>query len=340
MQPIRVLDLFSGGGGSSYGARSAGAQIVAGVDACTVAARTYAANFPGALAINATLEGDAVSPEVRAIAPVDLLLASPECTNHTCARGARPVSEESRMTAWQVLHHARELKPRWIVVENVIQMRSWERFREFERELLGLGYQNWLRVLDASDYGVPQARRRLFLICSREDRAFDIQPPEGAKKRMARDVLDPAGSWPVTLLHRPGRAQATLERAERGFDAVGRKQAFLMVYYGSDAAGGWQSLDRPLRTLTTLDRFALIEPSRRGPTMRMLQLPELRRAMGFGEDFKLDIGTRRERVKLLGNGVCPPVMEHIVRALAGPAHGRVRAPRQLTLLPPLAASAK
>lgn len=74
--------------------------------------------------------------------------------------------------------------------------------------------------------------------------------------------------------------------------------------------------------------------------MRMLQLPELRRAMGFGDDFKLDLGTRRERVKLLGNGVCPPVMEHIVHALAGRGQSRSRAARQLTLVPPLAASAK
>jgi DNA (cytosine-5)-methyltransferase 1 len=340
MQPIRVLDLFCGGGGSSYGARSAGAQIVAGVDACTIAAETYGANFPDALALNATLAGDEVSAEIRAVGPVDLLLASPECTNHTCARGSRPVCEESRMTAWQVLHHAREFKPRWMVVENVVQMRSWDRFRQFEREILGLGYQIWPRVIDASDYGVPQARRRLFLICSRDDKAFDIHPPEGVQKRVARDVLDPVGRWPVTLLYRPGRAQATLERAERGFEALGKREPFLMVYYGSDAAGGWQPLDRPLRTLTTLDRFALVEPSRNGPTMRMLQVPELKRAMGFGDGYKLDLGTRRERVKMLGNGVCPPVMEHIVNALTGRAQARSRTPRQLTLVSPVAASAK
>lgn len=340
MQPIRVLDLFCGGGGSSYGARMAGARIVAGVDACAIAAETYSVNFPDALALNATLAGDEVSAEIRSIGPVDLLLASPECTNHTCARGSRPVDEASRMTAWQVLHHARELRPRWMVVENVVQMRSWDRFRQFEGEILSLGYQILPRVIDASDYGVPQARRRLFLICSREDKVLDLQQPEGAQKRVARDVLDPAGRWPVTPLYRPGRAQATLERAERGFKALGRGEPFLLVYYGSDAAGGWQPLDRPLRTLTTLDRFALVEPSPKGPTIRMLQVPELKRAMGFGDDYKLDLGTRRERVKLLGNGVCPPVMEHIVNALSGCAKARTRAPRQFRLTSPLAASAK
>ncbi len=57
----------------------------------------------------------------------------------------------------------------------------------------------------------------------------------------------------------------------------------LDLYYGSDAAGGWQTLDRPLRTLTTLDRFGLIRWDGSTPTLRMLQVPELARAMGLAE---------------------------------------------------------
>ena len=49
----------------------------------------------------------------------------------------------------------------------------------------------------------------------------------------------------------------------------------------------------------------------------MLQVPELQRAMGFTKDYKLNQGSRRDRIKLLGNGVCPPVMEKIVAALTG-----------------------
>ena len=56
---------------------------------------------------------------------------------------------------------------------------------------------------------------------------------------------------------------------------------FLVVYYGSDRAGGWQRLDRPLRTLTTLDRFGLVQWRGKTPTLRMLQVPEIERAMGL-----------------------------------------------------------
>lgn len=89
---------------------------------------------------------------------------------------------------------------------------------------------------------------------------------------------------------------------------------FLIVYYGSDGAGGWQALDRPLRTLTTLDRFGLVEWEGSEPTLRMLQVPELTKAMGFGSSYKLLHGARRDRIKILGNGVCPPVMQSIVTA--------------------------
>ncbi len=49
----------------------------------------------------------------------------------------------------------------------------------------------------------------------------------------------------------------------------------------------------------------------------MLQVPELQRAMGFGDAYKLPFGTRRDKIKLLGNAVCPPVMTAIVASLTG-----------------------
>lgn len=334
MISLRVLDLFSGGGGSSYGARAAGATIVAGVDAWDVASRTFGTNFPDARAFNCRLAGNVVRPEIVAQGKIDLILASPECTNHTCARGSRPVSEDSRMTAWQVVHYARVLEPRWIVIENVVQMRTWERYRAFEAELMDLGYSARPQILDAADFGVPQSRRRLFLVCSKDNRPLELECPR-TDPVPVRSILDGRGTWKVTPLYREGRAEATLERAERALAVVGRKEPFLLVYYGSDHAGGWQTLDRPLRTLTTIDRFALVEPSARGHTMRMLQIPELLKAMGFGGDFKLTHGTRRDRVKVLGNGVCPPVMEYIVSRLAGAAkvsgRSRPRAGVQLAL---------
>ena len=312
---IRTLDLFCGGGGSSYGARNAGAQIVCGVDACPIAVETYKTNFPDAKAIRFEMRGDSGPELLGDIGKIDLLLASPECTNHTCARGSRPRIEESRDTARYVLNFARELEPRWIVIENVIHMKSWDGYGPLLSELRALGYHPTPRVLDSSDFGVRQTRKRLFILCDRQANPFTIKTRPG-RRPAAAGILDNKGTWQSRPLYSEGRAAATIERAERAMNELGMYTPFLIVYYGSDGPGGWQALDRPLRTITTLDRFGLVTWDGCEPMLRMLQPSELARAMGFQADYRLDhVRQRRDRIRLLGNGVAPPVMEAIVQAL-------------------------
>lgn len=312
---IRTFDMFCGAGGSSAGAQAAGAEIVAGVDMCAIAAKTFAANFPEARVITDRLESvdlDSLKPEIGTI---DLLLASPECTNHSCAKGGAPRDEASRATAMLVIDYARVLRPRWLVLENVVYMRPWSRYGELKRGLADLGYRLHEHVLDSADFGVAQRRRRLFLVGDLERAPPANVPKHPGRKKSVRSVLDPPEVWRTSALIHERRAAATLERAQRGFRALGSNASFLLVYYGSDGAGGWQPLDRPLRTITTLDRFALVERIGREARLRMLQVPELKRAMGCDENFKLPEGTRRDRIRLLGNGVCPPVMKDVVKSL-------------------------
>lgn len=312
---IRVLDIFCGAGGSSAGARLAGARVVRGIDACDLAVATFQDNFPDSI-----VETRRLGPFSRPAfdmreAEIDLLLASPECTNHSPAKGSRRRSEKSRQTTSYVVNFARKLKPRWIVMENVIQLRHWRGYKPAVNDLRELGYNIRVEVLDASRFGVPQTRRRLFVLADR-----DGEPPEVKSRhrrlRPASEAIRLDGAWPSTPLYAENRAGATLERAERAIAALGKRVPFLIVYYGSDGAGGWQAIDRPLRTLTTLDRFGLVTWEGREPMLRMLQVDELRRAMGFPASHAFDHGTRRDKIRLLGNGVVPPVMKAIVETLA------------------------
>lgn len=321
---IRVLDLFCGGGGSSWGALQAGAEIVCGVDADPIATQAYSANFPGARAVNLRMHGETGARDIGFSDGIDLLLASPECTNHTCARGSRPIDEESRETARYVVSFARDLRPRWVVIENVPQMRSWSGYEGLLRDLRQLGYRLDAATLDAQDFGVPQQRRRLFIVGDLMQQP-SLPRPHDRPRGHVEKILDPAGRWASKPLYREGRARPTLERAERAIAELGRGEPFLIVYYGSDASGGWQRLDRPLRTITTIDRFGLVTWQGDEPMLRMLQVPELMRAMGFGKGYSLDgLGCRRDRIRLLGNGVAPPVMMEIVRTLTGKAPGKRR----------------
>jgi DNA (cytosine-5)-methyltransferase 1 len=316
MTKIRAIDLFAGVGGSSSGARSAGVEVVAAVDSWALARETYAANFPDVVLCQQRCEDVPIVELKASIGEVDLLIASPECTSHTCAKGSAPRSEDSRRTAFQVIRFAEAFKPRWIVVENVVHMRSWRSFQPWIAELEQLGYKVRQQVINAADHGVPQARRRLFVMCDRLRVPPEVNGRSGRRKTAA-GILHGNGKFRFSPLRKKKRASATLERAERAFAAVGKQKPFLIVYYGSDAAGGWQRIGVPLRTLTTLDRFAYVKPSAEGHQMRMLQVPEIKKAMGFPADYALDHGTRREKIKLLGNAVCPPVMAAVVRRLTG-----------------------
>ena len=263
-------------------------------------------------------------PLMSQLTNINLILASPECRSHTCARGSRRRDENSKRTARYVLRFAKKLKPRWIVIENVVHMRNWVGFANLVGDLEALGYNVRTQTLDASTFGVPQRRRRLFVMCDREamPEAVAVTDCEIVSVRTGVVLWD--GPWPSTRLYKRGRADATIERAERAMGVLGSRTPFLVVYYGSDGSGGWQSIDVPLRTVTTIDRFGLVTWSGRVPMLRMLQPAEIQRAMGFDHNFRLPYGSRRDRIKLLGNAVCPPVMTAVVHSVLQKCSATVR----------------
>ncbi len=312
---IRALDLFAGAGGSSCGAALAGVTVVAAVDAWPLVRAVYKDNFPDAVFFRARCESISPLRVKREVGAIDLLIASPECTSHTCAKGNADRSEESKRTAYQVTRFARVLKPRWIIVENVVHMRSWNRYASWLQRLERLGYKHREQVLDSSAFGVPQSRRRLFILCDREREPDEVAQPHEKQVKTASTILTANGAYRFVPLRTERRAVRTLASADRAIKAIGNDSSFLIVYYGTDGGGGWQPLEVPLRTVTTLDRFALVRPTADGHEMRMLQVPELKKAMGLPASFKLNHGTRRDQIKMIGNGVCPPVMQAVVSAL-------------------------
>jgi DNA (cytosine-5)-methyltransferase 1 len=314
MRQVRAIDLFCGAGGSSWGAQCAGVEIVAGFDIWETAGKVYKDNFPNARFYGCKLED--IRPEnlVLELGKIDLILASPECTNHSVAKGNKPRCEESRKTALQVLRFAEVFRPRWIVIENVVSMRNWDRYTELINNIENFGYKTHVHTLNSADFGVPQSRRRMFITCDLEKIPQAMKMPH-RKVRTAQDIIDQNGTYKYSPLRTDKRAKATLERAKRAIRELGRKSQFLIVYYGSDAAGGWQRLDVPLRTITTLDRFAFVKHDGKRYIMRMLQPPELKAAMGWRKKYKIAHGTRRDKVRMIGNAVCPKVMEKVLLTL-------------------------
>ena len=90
-------------GGSSLGAKQAGAHPVGGVDLWPVAQRAYERNLPGTKVYCRDLNDLSPRTVARELGPIELLLASPECTHHSVAKGNKPRCEDSKQLAWLLL---------------------------------------------------------------------------------------------------------------------------------------------------------------------------------------------------------------------------------------------
>lgn len=310
--PIRAIDLFCGAGGSSWGAKRAGVEIVAAFDRWELAGKCHHDNFPNTRFYEGRLEDSDPETLAKELGPIDLIMASPECTNHSPAKGKARRCEMSKDTAFQVIRFAKAFQPRWIVIENVINMAKWTRYKDFYQKLETEGYKITEQRLNSADFGVPQSRRRLFLLCDREKTPDAVAMPN-TERVPASTFINLNGQYKWSPVNKEKRALATLARAKRGREHV-KREPFLMVYYGSDGSGGWQKMSRPLRTVTTVDRFAVVKQEHGVDVMRMLQPDELTIAMGMN-GMVFNHGSRREKIHMLGNAVCPPVMKSVISNL-------------------------
>lgn len=160
---LTVGDIFAGGGGFSLGAVAAGLEPVFAIEHDPAIAEVYAANLG-----NHVLVADATKVDIHKLEPVDVLLASPPCQDHSQARSKKLPKRADAEVGRCVLDYVRVLMPRFVMIENV---EGWKRSRSFIEVFHGLhalGYWTNVQVLNSADFGVPQTRRRLFLRASRE----------------------------------------------------------------------------------------------------------------------------------------------------------------------------
>lgn len=298
---VKAIDLFAGLGGFSEGAEQAGCNVVWAANHWRAAVDTHAANHP---------ETDHACQDLQQadwtqVPAHDLLLASPACQGHSRARGAdRPHHDATRATAWAVVSALECHMPAFGVIENVPEFTRWVLFPAWCQAVQALGYAISPHLVDAADHGVPQHRERVFIVLSKSKHPMELRLPRREHVAFGGCVEFDAGNW--SLIDKPGRSPATLARVETGRKAHGDR--FLTAYYGNERGG--RCLSRPVGTITTRDRWAVID----GDRMRMLSVSEARRAMGFRASYQLP-ARQKDAMHMLGNAVCPPVARDVIQAV-------------------------
>lgn len=300
---MRAIDLFAGAGGFTEGAELAGCDVLWAANHWETAVATHATNHADTIHVCQDLR-QANWMEVPAH---DLLLASPCCHGHSRARGKdRPQHEASRSTAWAVVDCAEYHRQPFFVIENVPEFMEWSLYPSFCDAMQRLGYALSPHVVDAADHGVPQNRERLFLVGSRSKHPIKLDLPRREQVPVARILKWDVYPWSPII--KPGRSPKTLRRVSNGRASYGRR--FVMPYYGSGSGLTGRSLDRPLGTVTTKDRWALVD----GDRMRMLAIPEYLAAMGFRADYRLP-ARKDTALQMIGNAVSPIVACDVIESL-------------------------
>lgn len=210
---IRVADLFCGAGGASTGFLQAATKRGVTVDLVAVnhwptAVETHTRNHTAARHFCQSIE--TLDPEVAVPGGrLDLLIAAPECVHFSTARGGRPMSDQSRASAWHLVRWLEVLRVDHLLIENVPEFLTWgplgatgrpivakrgQTFHAFVGVLESLNYRVEWRVLNAADYGAVTTRRRLFLQARRGNKPI-VWPKQTHSKAGGRDLFGGLRKW-------------------------------------------------------------------------------------------------------------------------------------------------
>lgn len=196
----RVIDLFCGAGGLSQGFRQVGFDVRLGLDVDRDALRTAARNHHNFVSLCADVRdvsGDDLLTEAG-LAEVDVMIGGPSCQGFsTQGRRGRWASDDDprNLLYREFARLVGELRPEWFVMENVPGLLYYDRGAFAKRIFHAFGshgYRIEHRILLAADYGVPQVRKRLFIVGTRTDYGFEwpAQTHMGAVRRDAIELWE------------------------------------------------------------------------------------------------------------------------------------------------------
>ena len=310
---LRSIDLFCGAGGLSLGLKHAGFHPLIAMDRDPSAARTYSRNFP---------DTKVITEDVRTInwsvfkGKVDLVAGGPPCQPFSVAGDQKAASDVRDMIP-EFVRAVSEICPQSFLMENVaglVSKRHEEYFQSKILDLIKLGYYVDFKVLDAADYGVPQSRRRVIVVGSRNRLMLFPEathgPESGRGYRSAGEVLTEQPP------DEPNTAIVTYARAP-----VLRPSPFA----GMLVNGGGRpiNLEKPANTVPASaggNRTQIVDPkgilvdyhsalmSGKAPRVgqvkhvRRLSVRESARLQDFPEEFTF-IGERSAKYRQIGNAV-------------------------------------
>ncbi len=301
---MRVLDLFSGGGGFTRGAVEAGMRVMGAVEIDSNAAATYRQNFPSVTVFETDIRYLRTMTVEKSIGKVDVIIGGPPCEAYTPANPKRRKDPLERLyddplgrLVLEFVRFVGDLQPEAFVMENVLGLIDGELKGALRDEFGAVGYKVHFNVLNAEEYGVPSHRTRVF-VSNLWLRPRKRRPPS------AWEAIEDLFFWPKipnhTFIPLPQKIERRVHKLRWGKAAV--------LFRG---AGG------------IYRNYVRLEPTKIAPTVmghsrfihpfadRLLTPREQARLMGF-PDGHVFLGGIESVFNQIGEAVPPPLARSLL----------------------------
>lgn len=363
---LPVISLFSGAGGldlaaeryaevlSTLGTSSdpSGLRVVVATDYDSQALATLSKNSPDTVTVCGDIRMTSTEELLEAgglsVGDAALVIGGPPCTPFSKSgfwlEEKRTSTDPNASLLDEYVRVVRDARPEAFVLENVQGLTYQTHKKQFDRLLVGLrdlGYEPHWRVLLAADYGVPQLRRRVFVVGRRDGKRFRFPQPTHSGWSERNNVIDPTKLPYVTTCEvlsdlLPGDPEPD-EIVEGEFAELaaevppGQNYLWHTSRYGGRNVFRWRSrywtfllrLD-PNRPSTTLQaqpgpwvgpfHWENVFNSEGEQRARRLRVPEMLRIMTFPDDFVI-VGSRVDAQRQLGNAVPVDLGKVVICAL-------------------------
>lgn len=289
---MKVLDLFCGCGGLSLGFKNAGFEIMAAYDFWNIAVETYNKNFSHK-AINKDINMLTIE-EIAQYAP-DIIIGGPPCQDYSSA-GKRDESLGRAVLTKIFAEKVCGFKPQWFVMENVDRIVKSTNLDEVKKIFKKMGYGLTEIILNASFCGVPQKRKRYFLIGGLKERDNFLE----------KDLLSNLSLVPMTVRDYMGK-ELEIEHYYRHPRSYQRRGVF--------------SIDEPSPTIRGVNRpipdsykFHDGDTCKSKNKIRALTFEERARIQTFPKDFNF-LGNKTDKEQMIGNAVPVNLAQYVAKIL-------------------------
>ena len=311
---MKLLSLFSGAGGLDLGFEKAGFEIVVANEYDKTIWETYEKNHKAKL----------IKKDIREILSNELpktdgIIGGPPCQSWSEAGSLRGIDDPRGKLFYEYIRILKDMQPKFFLAENVkgmLSKRNTDAVKDIIKEFEKAGYNVFIKLLNAFDYGVAQDRERIFYIGFRKDlniNEFEFPYPiRNEKRKYLKDII-----WDLKDNALPGKER----NKTNGEDCIIENHEYLIgsystIFMSRNRVRQWE---QPAFTVQASGRQCQLHPQ--APTMikvekniykfvngkeelyRRLTIRECARIQGFPDTFKFYYTSLEDGYKMVGNAV-------------------------------------